>query len=109
MFNDGLVTTAYYADGDATLVGDTALVDGVDAPGLVRGTDYTIETEPFTFRAVAGGYLDGAPVVFLGGAGGVFGGLLDQLTNVGTTALGLLVIGLLVGAAVWVQDQFSEF
>jgi hypothetical protein len=109
MFNDGRVTTVYYADGDATLVGETRLVDGVPGPDLVRGEDYETGAEPFTFRVIGGGYLDGAPVVFLGGGGGVFGGLIDQLMSVGTSALGLLVVGLLVAAAAWVQDQFSDF
>jgi hypothetical protein len=107
MFNDGQPARAYYASGDATIYGETGLVDGVAGPDLVGGDDYETTTEPFTFRIVGGGYLDGAPVVFLGGAGGAFGGLLDQLISVGTTALGLLVVGLLVGAAVWVQDQFN--
>ena len=107
MFNDGRATTVYYADGEATLVGETALVDGVVGPDLTAGDDYATTSEPFTFRVVGGGYLDGAPVVFLGGGGGAFGGLIEQLISVGTSALGLLIVGLLVAAAVWVTDQFG--
>lgn len=109
MFNDNDPTTVYYADGDAERVGETDLVGGVDGPDLVRGEDYETGAEPFTFRAVGGGHLDGAPVVFLGGGGGAFGGVIDQLVRVGTSALGLLVVGLLVGAAVWLQEQFNDF
>ena len=109
MFNDGYVDRVYYADGDATLVGDTSLVDGVAGPDLAAGTDYQTTTDPFTFEVVGGGYLDGAPVVFLGAGSGAFIALLNQLISIGSSALSLLVIGLLVAAALAVQDQFSDF
>jgi len=42
MFNAQSPTTAYYAPGNATLVGDTTLVDGVAGPDLQRETDYVV-------------------------------------------------------------------
>lgn len=65
MFNDNDPSEVYYANGNATLLGDTQLVTGVQPPQLTRGTDYEIQTDPIEIRALSGGYLNGAPVVFV--------------------------------------------
>lgn len=108
MFNSDDPNEVYYANGDATLTGETEVVDGVQPPELRRGTDYEIATDPIRIRATSGGYLDGAPVAFVFASGGtVFGGLLQTLVSIGGSALGLLVVGVLVAAAVAVTDEFG--
>lgn len=108
MFNANDADEVYYANGSASLIGETELVDGVQPPELRRGTDYELATDPIRIRATSDGYLDGAPVVFVFADGGtVFGGLLQTLAGVGASALGLLVVGVLVAAAVAVTDEFG--
>lgn len=111
MFNTDDPDEIYYANGSATRVGDTEIVDGVQPPDLVQGSDYEIATDPIRIRATSGGYLDGAPVVFVfpTGSGGVFSGLLGMLVGIGGSVLGLLVVGVLVAAAVAVMEEFNEF
>lgn len=108
MFNDNDPETVYYATGNATLVGDTTLEAGVEPPEMVASTDYELATDPIRIRAVDGGYLDGAPVLFAGGAsGGVFSGLLLSLVSVGRAALGLLVVGVLVLGAQAISNELG--
>lgn len=108
MFNTDDPDEVYYANGSGSLVGDTEIVDGVQPPELAQGTDYEIATDPIRIRATSGGYLDGAPVVFVFASGGtVFSGLLQRVVSIGGATLGLLVIGVLVAAAVAVADEFG--
>lgn len=108
MFNDNAPSEVYYADGDATLVGETALVDGVEPPAMDRGVDYEVRIDPLAVRATSDGYLANAPVLFATTPPGPFGSLLTTLQGVGGSALGLLVIGILAMAAVAVIDEFNS-
>lgn len=108
MFNSDDADEVYFANGSASLIGDTEIVDGVQPPELDRGSDFELATDPIRIRATSGGYLDRAPVVFVFADGGtVFGALLQQLAGVGGSALGLLVVGVLVAAAVAVTEEFG--
>jgi len=108
MFNSDHSDEVYFANGSASLIGDTEIVDGVQPPELDRGSDFELATDPIRIRATSGGYLDRAPVVFVFADGGtVFGALLQQLAAVGGSALGLLVVGVLVAAAVAVTEEFG--
>lgn len=108
MFNDGQPLVAYYAAGDAAAVGDADLAAGVSGPGLTAGTDYAVDSGNNTIRTLDGGFVDDAPVLIVGG-GGAFAALLTRLQTIGSTALGLLVVGLLVGAAGWLNEQLGGF
>jgi hypothetical protein len=108
MFNRDDADELYYANGSATLVGETELVDGVEPPTLTRGTDFELATDPIRIRVTSGGYLDDAPVVFVFASGGTaFGGLLQQVVSIGVAVLGLLVVGLLVAAGVAVTNELD--
>jgi len=108
MFNNDDPDEVYYANGIATLVGETELVDGVEPPTLTRGTDFELATDPIRIRATSGGYLDDAPVVFVFASGGTaFGGLLQRVATIGVAVLGLLVVGLLVAAGVAVTNELD--
>lgn len=108
MFNDVAPETVYYADGDAELVGETSLGDGVAPPPMERGVDYEIRTDPLSVRATSDGYLADAPVLFADTPAGPFGQLLTTVTGIGGSALGVLIIGLLAAAGVAVIDEFDS-
>jgi hypothetical protein len=108
MFNDVAPETVYYADGDAQLVGETSLVDGVAPPTMERGVDYEVRTDPLSVRATSDGYLADAPVLFADTPAGPFGRLLNTLTRIGGSALGVLIIGLLAAAGIAVIDEFDS-
>lgn len=111
MFNRNAPGELYYANTSLSLVGSTDTVEGVAPPTLERGTDFAFEVDPVKVRALEGGYLDDAPVMFVdAGSGGAFSDILLLARNIGGAALGLLVVGLLVLAAQAVLDPFdSEF
>jgi len=95
MFNDDLATTVYYADGDATLVGDTGLVDGVDGPDLVAGSDYVVDADAETIQTTDSSRVRGAPVLFVG-AGGALGGVANDVVAGTASAFELIPVLLLV-------------
>ena len=110
MFDEGEgdTTRAFYA-GDSV---DAQLVNadwkpGVDDPGLVEGTDFTISTDPLTVSIVEGGYLDGAPIVYISTGASGFASLMFSVMQTGASALGLLVVGILVFAASAVLREFG--
>lgn len=64
---------------------------GVDAPNLESGTDYTLQESPLRLKILAGGYADGAPVVWVVGDNIWY----DIYTSIGElilTGLGLMVL-----------------
>jgi hypothetical protein len=60
----GTSTPIYFADTGAT-VSNASWVGGLDGQSLTAGTDYTIDEGAGTITALAGGRLEGAPVVFI--------------------------------------------
>ena len=106
-FNDNRLQTVYYATGDAAFVGSVSTTSGVSGDGLDRGTDYALSTDPVRITATDGGDLDNAPIVFVSWQDGAFGGLLASVFAVGSSALGLLVVAVLVLAANAVWREFS--
>ena len=107
-FDDGRETTVYYADGDAEFVGDVAIGAGVSDPALVRGHDYGVGLSPVTVVALDDGRVEGAPIVYVTWSDGPFAGVLYTVQSVGSSALGILVIGLLVLAARTVWREFGS-
>lgn len=107
----GSSSTVYYNADDAQLVGSAEWADGVADPGLEPDVDYELELDPIRFRAVADGYLDGAPVVYVEstGFGSVWGEAVNRMVNIGATALLLLVVALLAIAAAVVNREFGGF
>jgi hypothetical protein len=112
MFDEdlGRETRAHNINGRAGLVG-TAAIGGpaVSRPGISEGADWEARNEgTFEIRAVNGGYLDGAPIVFITGGIGPFGSVIDILFNIGPAALSLLVVAVLVMAANIVLREFGD-
>lgn len=103
-------TRAYNTNGRAGLVGAAAIGDpGVPRPGVSEGADWEAQNEgTFEIRAVDGGYLDGAPIVFVSWPGGPFGSIINTLFNVGPAALSLLIVAVLVAAANIVLREFGD-
>lgn len=58
-------TTAIYFTGARADVSNATWVDGLPGNDLVEGTDYELDQEAGTITAVAGGKIDGAPVVWI--------------------------------------------
>ena len=108
MFNDGEETVVYYSGGEAAIVGDITFGDGVGQPPIEEGTDYELTSSPTEFRAVEGGFVDGAPVVFLSWADGPFAGVVYSVQSVGVSAFGLLIVSLLVLAATTLLREFGD-
>jgi hypothetical protein len=69
----GTTTEPYYTAESADVVGGELGATGVDGPGVANGTDYELSFSPLAIEALAGGELDGAPVVHLDWGGGVAG------------------------------------
>lgn len=67
MFDEesGTTTEPYYAAASADVIGGELGATGVDGPGIANGTDYELSFGPLAIEALAGGELDGAPVVHL--------------------------------------------
>jgi len=112
MFDEDLggETRAHNINGRAGLVGTAAIGGpGVPRPGLSEGADWEARNEgTFEIRAVNGGYLDGAPIVFITGGIGPFGSVIDILFNIGPAALSVLVVAVLVLAANIVLREFGD-
>lgn len=107
-FDEGRATTVYYADGDAELVGDVAVGPGVSDPALARGTDYEVSLSPVTVEALDGGHLKDAPIVYVTWSDGAFAGVVHTVRDVGGSALGLLIVALLVLSATALLRQFGD-
>jgi len=111
MFNEdsGETTTGYQGAEDGTLV-SASFGAGVAGPDLEHGVDFNASASPLSVTILSGGYLDGAPTAFVtveGSAPGLVG-LLQSARGIGASALGLLVVGLLVAAARTVMDDFER-
>jgi len=94
---EGGSTKVYFASSDATLVG-ASWVSGIPGPetdnrlltNIQDGQDYELQSSPFGIRLLAGGYLEGAPVVYVKyGQGTVVGGLYNVVITL--VALTILV------------------
>lgn len=107
MFNEDEETFVYYSGGDAEIVGDVGFGAGVAQPTLQEGTDYELTSSPTEFRAVEGGFVDGAPVVFLSWSDGPFAGVFHSVQDIGISAFSLLIVGLVVLAARAVWQEFG--
>lgn len=110
MFDEGSgsQTTAYYSSGDGEIVGGVSWTSaGVEGPDLDEGTDYEFQADPFQVRTLSGGFLDGAPIMYVSWGASGFGSLVYRLIGVGSSALGVLIIGLLVAAGSAVMNEFG--
>lgn len=99
---EGKTTTPYYASGSAS-VGSATWTTGVTRP-TVSETGYNLSANPFAINVSTGSYLDGAPVAYVSYERELnveYSGLFDQMA----TALGLLVVGVLVIAARALTDS----
>lgn len=78
MFDEGSGTeTAVYVDGSVATIQGAQWTEGIDGPAtggffdsltsttLSEGDDFLLDSNPFSMRLVEGGYLEGAPVVFV--------------------------------------------
>lgn len=108
MFNDDEETVVYHSGGEAAIVGDVSFGDGVAQPPLQEGTDYELTSSPTEFRAMEGGFVDDAPVVFLSWADGPFAGVVYSVQSVGVSAFSLLIVSLLVLAARTLLREFGD-
>jgi hypothetical protein len=98
----------YWADTQATVENGTA-VAGVAGQSLSEGGDYRIDRGDIV--ALDGGSLDAAPVVFITyeERGGPMTAVLSSLSGIGSTALTILVIALLVIGAGRVREAMDGF
>jgi len=90
LFDEGSGSTSHvYFDGsDATLV-NVGWTAGLSDVSLDRGTDYELHGSPFSLRVLSGGYLEGAPVVFVDWALVGLGSMIIEFVGVllGVSAL----------------------
>lgn len=99
---------AFFAPGNAD-VGDIQLVSGASEQPTERGTDWRLDGG--TVVALAGGSLDGAPVVYVQYTA-EFGGLVETLHSLQTVmsgGLNLLALGAVVAAAAYLLTLYDEF
>jgi len=99
---------AFFAGEDATASGVT-LVDGAAEQATERGSDWQLSSGSVV--ALAGGSLDGAPVVYVQYLGkfGALVGILQTLQSVVSGGLNLLAIGAVVGAAAYLLQIYDSF
>lgn len=95
---EGTTSTVFFASSDATL-SNTAWTSGVDRQTLEAGTDYEVDWDTWEITALAGGDIDGAPIVYLFYANGYFGAITSIESTV-SNAIVLFGVSLLVIPAV---------
>lgn len=101
---EGSTTTVYFANATADVSGLT-WTDGVGNPrkwlglasAIEEGDDYVLIGDPFSIRLVDGGYLDGAPIVYVSWTSGSIVGLLVGFLPV---MLGFLVVVVLANEVI---------
>lgn len=103
---EGSTTTVYFADVEAS-IGGAEWTDGVPRPGVDEGTDYELQKEPLQLKVLSGGYLDGAPVVFVISGLGPWLNLLIQLSSAVSGALNLIALVPLILAALYLLNMFG--
>lgn len=103
--NIGGGVRAYYSSSNAQFVGDISLTAGVTAPGLTEGTDYEFGGS-VTVTPLSGGYLDGAPVVFIDYPG-PFEDLIGSVRGIISATLVLAVLAALGLASRGSLEQFT--
>jgi len=110
MFDEGSggSTFVYHANESADIDGAT-FTDGVEGPGQDRGSDFTLSDGPPRVVVESGGYLDGAPVVYVRSAGGAFSSILTILEGVGSAAISLVALTILMLAAGRIMGVMEEF
>lgn len=106
---DGSTTTVYFADVTAS-IGGAEWAEGVTAPGLSEGTDYELADTPLRVKVLSGGYLEGAPAIWvIRPGGGVFATVIDTVLNLGASSLVIIALAtVLLGARV-VINEFDGF
>lgn len=116
MFDAGSGSTArqFFANSSTTgvtvSIGGSAWTDGVDQPALDEGSDYELADTPLRVQVVAGGYLDGAPTLWvIRPQGGPFAGVIDVVGNIGSAAFTLLTIAILILGASAMASEFDSF
>lgn len=82
--------TVYFTDTTASISGAT-WTTGVSDPGLVRGQDYDLSSDPFTVHVLDGGLIEDAPVAFVSW-NGPFGTFIQSIQGLARTALTLLAV-----------------
>lgn len=91
---EGDATSAYYHDDTATLV-NAGWTSGVGGPDLVEGEDYDADVDPLSITPLAGGFIDGSPVLYVAWDTGLGGQLQSLLEGIGG-AFSLIPVVLLV-------------
>lgn len=91
----GTDTRVVFQSPNATLVGDVGWGDGVDDPQLQNGTDYEIGVGPLEIKPLAGGQVDGAPILYVEYSTNAFGAIVLSIADLGETAFVLLIVALL--------------
>lgn len=97
MFEEGsgATTDAFFMDASATLEGDAQWGPGVENPDLQEGTDYDRGVDPLSVKPIAGGLIDGSPILYVEWATGLGGTLAAVMDGFGN-AITLIPIVLLV-------------
>lgn len=111
MFDEGEGTTTivYFAGVTASIDG-AEWTDGVNAPDLSKGIDYELADEPLRIKVLSGGYLDGAPVVWvIRPQGGPFAAVLGIVMNIGASSLVIIGVAVILLAGAAAMDEFRGF
>lgn len=109
MFDEGSggTTRDYVSDTDATIYG-TSWTSGVAKPSISEGTDYEVRASPLEIKVLSGGYLDGAPVVWVvADSENPWYPVISTITNYGTTAFTLLGLGLIALGATFAISRLE--
>lgn len=99
----------YFTSSSGTVDGGSVVEGFAGQP--TDGDDYNLENGGFRLVATDGGTLDGAPVAFVqyDAVASGFARVYARVQTVGATALGIIVVGLLLIAAGFVVDRVGEF
>lgn len=84
---------AYFTGSTASVTGGE-YTSGVPDPGLTRGQDYELFSNPFVVRVLDGGLIEEAPVAYVSW-NGPFGTFISSIQELANTALLLLAIATL--------------
>lgn len=109
MFDEGSGGTFAYFANESVAIDGATWTDGLTGPGQDRGSDYQLSDNPPQIVVQSGGYLDGAPVVHVRSGGGAFSTLLTTLEGIGSAAISLVALTVLMLAAGRIMGVIEEF